>query len=547
MRIFKQPLIIGYILSGILIGPIVLDFVPSGDTLSTFSQMGVAFLLFIVGLYLNPKSVKEVGKVSVITGIGQVVFTSVIGYLICLVLGFSHVTSLYIAIALTFSSTIIIMKLLSDKEALDKLYGRISIGFLLVQDLIAIIVLIVVSSLAGGDGSWFSILILLAKGVGAFLVLFAFTHFLLPKLNSFFEKSQEFLFVFAIGWGFGLSALFLALGFSIEVGALIAGILLSMFPYSYEISSRLKPLRDFFIISFFVLLGSQMVFSGMQDMLVPAIVLSLFILIGNPLIVVFIMGRFGYSKNTGFMAGLTVAQISEFSLILVALGVKVGHLSNEILSFVTIIGLITIAGSTYLMIYSEKIYPYVSKYLSIFEKKKIKEKNIPEKEYKYILFGENRIGFSIMKSFSKTNKDYLVVDFNPERVKKLCSKGISCVYGDVSNVEFLEDLKAHKAKLIVSTIPEKDINLTILNLIHKKNKDTILIVTARHISEAFDLYKAGADYVILPHFLGGEYTARVIEKAKENKEFYKKEREKQIKDLKERLGEGQEHPHIERD
>jgi len=114
-------------------------------------------------------------------------------------------------------------------------------------------------------------------------------------------------------------------------------------------------------------------------------------------------------------------------------------------------------------------------------------------------------------------------------------------------VEFLEDLKAHKAKLIVSTIPEKDINLTILNLIHKKNKNAILIVTARHISEAFDLYKAGADYVILPHFLGGEYTARVIEKAKENKDSYKEEREKQIKDLKERLGEGQEHPHIERD
>jgi len=547
MRIFKQPLIIGYIFSGILIGPVFLDFIPSGDTLSTFSQMGVAFLLFIVGLYLNPKSVKEVGKVSVITGIGQVVFTLVIGYLICLVLGFSHVTSLYIAIALTFSSTIIIMKLLSDKEALDKLYGRISIGFLLVQDLIAIIILIIVSSLAGGDGSWFSILLLLAKGIGAFLVLFAFTHYLLPKLNSFFEKSQEFLFVFAIGWGFGLSALFLSLGFSIEVGALVAGILLSMFPYSYEISSRLKPLRDFFIISFFVLLGSQMVFSGMHDMLIPAIVLSLFILIGNPLIVVFIMGRFGYSKNTGFMAGLTVAQISEFSLILVALGVKVGHLSNEILSFVTIIGLITIAGSTYLVIYSEKIYPFISKYLSIFEKKKMKEKNIPSKDYEYILFGENRIGFSIMKSFSKINKEYLVVDFNPERVKKLCSKGISCIYGDVSNVEFLEDLKAHKAKLIVSTIPEKDINLTILNLIHKKNKNAILIVTARHISEAFDLYKAGADYVILPHFLGGEYTARVIEKAKENKDSYKEEREKQIKDLKERLGEGQEHPHIERD
>ena len=547
MRLFKQPLIIGYIISGILIGPLFLNFALSGETLSTFSQIGVAFLLFIVGLHLNPKVVKEVGKISVITGVGQVIFTSLIGYFICLLLGFSNITSIYIAIALTFSSTIIILKLLSDKEALDKLYGRISIGFLLVQDLIAIIILIVVSSFSGGTNSWNFILMLLIKGIGAFSLLFVFSYYVLPKLNSFFEKSQEFLFVFAIAWGFGLSALFLYIGFSIEVGALMAGILLSMFPYSYEVSSRLRPLRDFFIISFFIVLGSQMIFADMQSMVFPAIILSLFILLGNPLIVIFLMGRLGYSKSTGFMAGLTVAQISEFSLILIALGVKVGHLSNEILSFVAIVGLITIAGSTYLMIYSDKIYPYFSKYLSIFERKKIKEKNISEKNYEYVLFGENRIGFSIMKSFMNMKKNYLVVDFNPERVKKLCSKGVSCIYGDVSNVEFLDELKLHKAKLIVSTIPEKDVNLTLLNLIHKRNKEGILIVTARHISDAFDLYKAGADYVILPHFLGGEYTAKIIEKAKENKKIYREEKEKQIKELKERLGEGQEHPKVEKE
>lgn len=547
MRLFKQPLIIGYIISGILIGPLFLNFVLPGNTLFTFSQIGIAFLLFIVGLHLNPKAVKEVGKISVITGIGQVVFTSIIGYFICLLLGFSAITSIYIAIALTFSSTIIIMKLLSDKEALDKLYGRISIGFLLVQDLIAIIILIVVSSFSGGTNSWNFILMILVKGIGAFSLLFVFSYYILPKLNSFFGKSQEFLFVFAIAWGFGLSALFLFIGFSIEVGALMAGILLSMFPYSYEISSRLKPLRDFFIISFFILLGSQMVFGNMQNMIFPAILLSLFILVGNPLIVIFLMGRLGYSKSTGFMAGLTVAQISEFSLILIALGVKVGHLTNEILSFVTIIGLITIAGSTYMIMYSDKIYPFLSKYLSIFERKKIKEKNISEKNYEYVLFGENRIGFSIMKSFMNMKKDYLVVDFNPERVKKLCSKGVSCIYGDVSNVEFLDELKLHKAKLIVSTIPEKEVNLTLLNLIHKRNKEGILIVTARHISDAFDLYKAGADYVILPHFLGGEYTAKIIERAKENKKVYREEKEKQIKELKERLGEGQEHPQVEKE
>ena len=547
MRLLKQPQIIGYIISGIIIGPFFLDFIPAGDTLLVFSEIGISFLLFIVGLHLNPKIIREVGKISLITGIGQVLFTSLVGYFICILLGFSPLTSLYISVALSFSSTIIIMKLLSDKEALDKLYGKISVGFLLVQDLIAIIILVIVASFSSGADAGEVLFSVLIKGILIFSILFAFSYYILPKFNCFFSKSQEFLFIFAISWGFGISALFSYIGFSIEVGALIAGILLSMFPYSFEISSKLKPLRDFFIISFFILLGSQMVFGNIHEMILPIVLLSLFILIGNPLIVLILMGVFGYSKNTGFMAGLTVAQISEFSLILIALGYKVGHLSNEILSFVTIIGLITIAGSTYMMIYSDRIYPVISKYLSVFEKKKLKEKPSINKNYEYILLGENRIGFSLMKTFMNMKKDYLVVDFNPVRVKKLSLKGISCIYGDVSNIEFLESIRILDAKLVVSTIPEKEVNMALLNLIRGKNKDIIVIVTARQIADAFDLYKAGADYVIMPHFLGGEYTSRIIEKAKNNKDVYKKEKEKQIKDLKERLGEGQEHPYVEKE
>ena len=260
-----------------------------------------------------------------------------------------------------------------------------------------------------------------------------------------------------------------------------------------------------------------------------------------------LMGIFGYSKNTGFMAGLTVAQISEFSLILIALGVKSGHLTNEILSFVTIIGLITIAGSTYMIMYSDKIYPFLSRYLSIFEKKKIKEETAKNIDYEYILFGENRIGFSIMKSFMHLRKKYLVVDFNPERVKRLNSKGIKCIYGDVSNADFINDLRLEKAKIIVSTIPEIENNLLLLEKIKEKNKKTIIIVTARQISETYDLYGAGANYVILPHFLGGEYTAKLIERAKEDKKEYEIEKQKQLRELRDRLKEGHEHPLTERD
>ena len=546
MRILKQPLIIGYILSGIIVGPLLFDILPEGNTLITFSEMGIAFLLFIVGLHLSPKVIKEVGKISVITGMGQVIFTFIIGYFMSILLGFPKLTSAYIAIALTFSSTIIIMKLLSDKEALEKLYGKISIGFLLVQDLIAIIILLIISSYSSGGSINSLITTIFIKGLIFLIILVPIALYVLPKFTSFFAKSQEFLFIFAIAWGLGFASLFKYAGFSLEVGALIAGVILSMSPYSYEISSKLRPLRDFFIISFFILLGSQMIFVDIVSMISPALIFSAFILIGNPLIVMTLMGLFGYSKNTGFMSGLTVAQISEFSLIIIALGVKVGHIPSQIISLVTFIGLVTIAGSTYLIMFSDKIYSSISKYLNIFERKNLNEKKVKIKEYKYFLLGENRIGFSIMKEFKKLKKDYVVIDFNPEIVKRLSSENVPCLYGDLSNIDFLSDINFKKAKLIVSTIPDRETNFIILRTIRKTNKSTIIIVAAMEISDALDFYKEGADYVILSHFLGGTYTAKIIGHAKENKSKYRVYRERQIKELKERLKMGHEHPKIEK-
>lgn len=544
MRLLKQPLIIGYILSGILVGPLFFNLIHESEILDVFSDMGIAFLLFIVGLQLSPKVIKEVGKVSLVTGMGQIIFTSLIGYFVGILLGFPVATAIYIAIALTFSSTIIIMKLLSDKDALEKLYGKISIGFLLVQDLVAILILIVISSLAGGNGVGDILFSTILKGTALVALLFPISHYILPRFSDFLAKSQEFLFIFAIAWGFGLPLLFVYAGFSIEVGALIAGIMLSMSPYSNEISSKLKPLRDFFIISFFIILGSQMAFGDISHLMIPAIIFSLFILIGNPLIVMVLMGLMGYSKKSGFMAGLTVAQISEFSLILIALGVKVGNLTQDILSFVTIIGLITIAGSTYLIIYSDFIFSKISGLLTIFERKKIKEREIPKKNYDYILFGYNRIGFSVARALSKITKNFLVVDHNPKIVKELKNKGISSVYGDAGYMELLENLKIHKATLIVSTIPEKETNQLIMEIMRTNKSKTIVILTARQIEDALELYEMGANYVILPHFLGGEYVSNLIQEARRNRRLYEKEKKRELKTLMERIQMGHEHPEI---
>jgi Kef-type K+ transport system membrane component KefB len=362
LKFLKQPLIIGHILTGIIISPYFLNLIDSNETLGIFSHIGIAFLLFIVGLGLNIKMFHEVGRASIVTGVGQVIFTSIIGYILSILMGFTHIISMYVAIALTFSSTIIIMKLLTDKGDTDKTYGKISIGFLIVQDLIVIFVLLFISSISTGESIQTLIYSTILSLVGLLAVIFLFTKYILSNIIHHIAKCEEYMLLFSIGWCFALSTLFYYFDFSIEIGALIAGICLASSPYKTHIESKITPLRDFFLILFFVLLGSQMVFEDISRYILPIIVFSIFILIGNPLIVITLMKHLGYSHRTGFMCGLTVAQISEFSLILITLGITVGHIPQEILSMITVIGLITIAGSSYMIMYSEKIFLYLSKY-----------------------------------------------------------------------------------------------------------------------------------------------------------------------------------------
>jgi len=546
MRLLKQPLIIAYIFAGIILGPYFLNIVRSIETITILSHIGVALLLFIVGLGLTPKVIKEVGKISLITGIGQIIFTSLVGFFISKVLGFSTIASLYIAIALTFSSTIIIMKLLSDKGDTGTLYGKIAIGFLIVQDLAAVLILMIVSSIPAGEFNFTTLAFeTIFKGVGLLMLLFLGGIYMLPTITKFIAKSQEFLLLFSISWCLALASLFHYLNFSMEIGALLAGVTLSLTPYRYEIGSKMKPLRDFFIVLFFILLGTQMVFADISQYITHIIIFSAFILIGNPLIVIILMGLLGYTRRNGFLAGLTVAQISEFSLILITLGVKIGHLTNEILSFVTAVGLITIAGSTYMILYANRIYPHLSKYLRVFERKgkKVDEhKYHKDGIYDIILFGCDRIGYDLLKSFKKTKKGVLVVDYNPEIVIDLVKEEVHCRYGDASDVELLNELNLAKVKMMTSTIPDFDTNLFLINKIRNSNKEAVIIVVSHQIDEAIRLYDAGATYVIMPHFLGGHHSSMLIEKYELNLDEFLKERATHIRYLHNRKKMGHEHP-----
>jgi Kef-type K+ transport system membrane component KefB len=370
----RQPVLIAYIVVGIAVGPAGLGLVTAHDQIDLLAQVGVAVLLFAVGLKLDLHHIRHIGPVALATGLGQLTFTIVIGFALVLALGKGWLEALYVAVALTFSSTIIIVKLLSDKRELDSLHGRIAVGFLIVQDLAVVIAMMAMSALrgsgeAGADTGWSAVLLSLSWRLAAAAVaLFVLMRWVLPAVVAAMARSQELLLVFAIAWGVALAALGEWAGFSKEAGAFLAGFSLASTPYREAMNARLTGIRDFLLLFFFIDLGARLDFSTLGAEMVPAVVLSLFVLIGNPLIVMAIMGFMGYRRRTGFLAGLTVAQISEFSIVFVAMGITLGHVGVQALGLTTLVGLVTITVSTYMILYAQPLYERLAPWLRVFER-----------------------------------------------------------------------------------------------------------------------------------------------------------------------------------
>lgn len=502
----KQPLILGYIFVGILVGPSFLGWVIPRDQVELLARMGIAMLLFVVGLRLDIHLIRTLGPVALATGLGQVFFTSIIGYFLALALGLTPVAAIYVAVALTFSSTIIIVKLLSDKREVDMLHGRIAVGFLIVQDMVVILVMIGLSAYgrAGASEQLIqTLLFLLLKG-GLFLLgIGILIRYPLPWLLHHLARSLELLMLFSIAWAVVLAILSEALGFSKEVGAFLAGISIASTRYREAIGARLISLRDFLLLFFFIDLGAQLELGRLGIQIGPAMALSLFVLIGNPLIVMVIMGLMGYRGRTGFLAGLTVAQISEFSLILGALGVNLGYIENEILGLITLVGLITIGLSTYLILYSQRLYKLLAPWLKIFEKKvpyreREKEGIGGDLEADLILFGLGRFGGNLLQNLHQRGFKVLGVDLNSRVVAEWNRKGVRAMYGDAEDPEFISTLPIQKAQWIVSTIPQRDINLTLLDTLHHHGYEGQKAVTTHNDQDIEILRESGADLILFP-------------------------------------------------
>jgi Kef-type K+ transport system membrane component KefB len=513
--LLRQPLVVSFIAVGLLAGPSALDLVRSDEQILLLSELGIAVLLFLVGIKLDVKLIRSLGTVSIITGLGQIVFTAFFGYLIGLALGFDHVTSLYAAVALSFSSTIIIVKMLSDKREIDSLHGQIALGILIVQDLVVILAMITLSAIGiggtgegGGHGG--SVFWVLVSGLALVAAVVVFVRYLADPLTERLAHAPELLMIFAIALAAVFAAAGDAVGLGKEVGGLLAGVALASTAYRETVSARLAPLRDFLLMFFFIALGAKLDLSLLGAHVTSAVMFSIFVLIGKPLIVLAVMGAMGYRKRTGFLGGLTVAQISEFSLIFTAMGVSLGHLKEDALGLVTMVGLVTIAASTYMITWSHQLYAVFEPFLGIFERKETpREPAEPEgaagSPCRMIIFGLGRFGTAIGMRLKKRGIRVLGVDFNPLAVRRWRALGMEAEFGDATDPEFVAELPFGEAEWIVSTVPvhptglsHEDARKTLIQLSRTAGFTGRVAAASHGPRETHRLLGAGADVVLEP-------------------------------------------------
>ena len=512
--LLKQPLVVAFIATGIIAGPDVLHLVSDVRSVDLLAEIGIAALLFLVGLKLDVQIVRKLGAVAVATGLGQVAFTAVFGFLICLALGIDFVTSVYIGVALTFSSTIIIVKLLTDKREVDSLHGRIAIGFLIVQDIVVVLAMITLSTIGvgtGGSAAGFGIGGVLGSGVLLVVAVGLFIRYLAEPLLRHIAKMPELLVTFAIAWAVLFAAVCDFIGLGKELGGLLAGVSLATTSYREAVASRLSSLRDFLLLFFFIDLGMGLGLGALGEQIPSALLLSAFVLIGNPLIVMAIMGYMGYRKRTGFLAGLTVAQISEFSLIFMAMGVTLGHVDTEALGLVTLVGLITIAASTYMITYSHELYARCEPMLRWFERKKAHREAYEDApaggEYHIVVFGLGRYGGTIGRRLIGEGRKVLGVDFSPVAVRRWKRDGLPALFGDVSDPEFVAGLPVRNAEWVISAIPDPNTGVSrhdsrhaLLQALTDLGYEGKIAVATHRVDDNEELKVAGAHLVLHPYY-----------------------------------------------
>ena len=526
-RYFGLPSIIGHVLSGFVIGLSGLISSPSVDALEYLGVVGVTLLLFLVGLEMNWKEIRKVGKEAVLLFLGQT-FLLVVVYVVfgLFAIGFTPLAAVLFAVAMTFSSTIVVVKVLSEKKELNSYSGRLSLGILLLQDVLAIGLLVFLPSVGQGINAY-GFGVLMIKLILLVLAVNVLGHMIISQLMKHVIKTAEDLVLFSLSWFalviFGTVKL---LGLSPEVGGLLAGLSLSTSWGHFQIVSKIRVLRDVFLTMFFVLLGFRVGLGGTDWMLV--LILVPMIVVVKFLVTHLVSRVVGLSGRNAMMIGLNMTQMSEFSLVVLSAGLVAGLWSEPLIKAVTLAALFSMAMSTILIGKSEKLSIKISKLSKILFRfgGKNRQVRVEHKDH-IVLLGGDRTGKSILSFLNKVGEKTVVVDFNPSVVADLKKKGETVIFADATDPDILDLANMAEAKVIILTIKNINDSLSLISELKNRKIDVPVIADAESLVQAKELYSAGVAYVIFPHFVSGWHMGQMIKKYGKDKETLSRYKKKQ--------------------
>jgi len=499
LRQLKVPNIVSYIIAGLLLGP-ALGLLDVTETLEIIAEFGIVLLLFLVGLELSIQTIKDIGKTAFVAGGVQMAFTAAGGAAIAYAFGLAPMETLVIAVAVMFSSTVIVIKLLETRGDLDETYGRIAVGVLLVQDLVVVIVLTLVAGLGGQDDL---ALMDIASGLGTALLgmallgagVIAATYYVLPKLMGWISRSPAGLFIWSLFWCFLVVEISVLLNLSPEIGAFLAGVALAQLPFHTELRRRVHPLMNLFIVVFFVSLGVQMELREAMALWPLAVTLTAFVMLAKPLLFFWVLPRLRHTEQTSLLTGITLAQISEFSLIFGALALSAGLIDSVILSLITLVGLLTFALSSFLIIFNKRIYERVQAFhpLRVFGAAQVAADAQDEGFSGHIVIvGMNTMGLHLVSELRERGHPVVAIDTDREKLEEV---GPPAVHGDATNEEVRGDAGIPRAKLLISTLQIEEPN-NLLSAVARKY-DIPCSIHAFDPSMIEDLQALDVDYIIL--------------------------------------------------
>ncbi|MBC5792425.1 MAG: cation:proton antiporter [Nanohaloarchaea archaeon] len=525
-----QPTIIAYIAAGMVLGPVGLGILAQTELTKILSELGLVFLLFLIGLEIDVKKVREVLRPTVLIGIFQMILTFGLGAITGFLLGFTLIESIFIGAASMFSSTALVVKLLTDKDETSSLPGRLDVGILLIQDVAVVIILALISTQLNSPTQAILRLGEVFVMIGVIGVLsYLSSQYLLPQAFKKLSKDLHSFFIHGIAWAFALIFLAQQLNLSMEIGAFFAGLSLAQLPYSRELQERVRPLTDIFMAVFFINFGLKIVPGQLTAYITEALIASAVLIAGKFVIIFLLTDRMKFTPQTSFKAAVNMTQISEFSLILGALALSEGLIGSELVGFISLVAVITMGISSYLLNYNQEIFEAVEHLLERFKSEDKQDVSIERLEEHAVVVGYDKITEKLLDDLKRHYEDVVIVDRSSRKVDELAESDFEFIYGDFRHSEIRRAAGLKDAEILVSVAPEFEVNREILEHVRP---ETTVFVKADEVDEAADLYEMGAHYVIIRNILTGEKMSDYVKLFLEDRELFLKEIEDDVNHIK---------------